>query len=154
MIDRPLVTIRSPGLSSVPWRKGRPWLCQGMNRRGWFLRLAWRDQETQTLSGIQAGKGPFNRPNRTELRRRFVLRTWCKKNMWFSCSALLRIKNNEEFYEVQDVSLNLEEHNQQLARYEYDHNHIRPHCALELKSTIEYYVQWKKIHKANVSPMS
>jgi len=33
----------------------------------------------------------------------------------------------EEFYEVQDVSLNLEEHNQQLARYEYVHNYIRPH---------------------------
>jgi len=62
--------------------------------------------------------------------------------------------HREEFYEVEDVSLNLEEHNQQLASYEYDHNHIRPHWALELKTAIEYYLQWKKIHKPKVSPTS
>jgi len=62
--------------------------------------------------------------------------------------------HREEFYEVQDVSLNLEEHNQQLARYEYDHNYIRLHWALELQTPFQYYVQWKKIQKAKVSPMS
>jgi len=42
--------------------------------------------------------------------------------------------HREEFYEVQDVSLNLEEHNQQLTSHEHDHNYIRPHWALELKT--------------------
>ncbi|HPC88307.1 MAG TPA: hypothetical protein PLQ25_05605 [Candidatus Saccharicenans sp.] len=38
--------------------------------------------------------------------------------------------------------------------YRHDHNYIQPHWALELKTPIEYYVQWKKIHKAKVSAMS
>jgi hypothetical protein len=53
----------------------------------------------------------------------------------------------------QEVPLNLEEHNQQLARHEYVHNYIRPRWALELKTPFQYYVQWKKIQKAKVSPM-
>lgn len=62
--------------------------------------------------------------------------------------------HREEFYEVEDVSLDCGEHNQQLAKYEYDHNYIRPHWALELKTPYEYYVQWKKTHKTQVSRMS
>jgi len=55
--------------------------------------------------------------------------------------------HREEFYEVQDVSLNLEEHNQQLARYEYDHNYIRPHWALELQTPFQYYLHGRKFRK-------
>ena len=36
----------------------------------------------------------------------------------------------EEFYEVEDVSLDVGEHNKQLVRYAYCHNYIRPHRAL------------------------
>ncbi|MFA4925516.1 MAG: integrase core domain-containing protein [Candidatus Aminicenantales bacterium] len=55
--------------------------------------------------------------------------------------------HREEFYEVQDVSLNLEEHNQQLARYEYDHNYIRPHWALEPQTPFQYYLHGRKFRK-------
>lgn len=62
--------------------------------------------------------------------------------------------HREEFYEVEDVSLDIGEHNKQLAKYEYDHNYIRPHQALELKTPYEYYVQWKRTCRTQVSLMS
>ncbi len=38
--------------------------------------------------------------------------------------------HREEFCEVEDVSLDVEEHNKQLTKYEYCHNYIRLHRAL------------------------
>jgi putative transposase len=61
--------------------------------------------------------------------------------------------HREEFYEVEDVSLDLGEHNKQLVKYEYDHNHIRPHRSLKLQTPYEYYVQWKRTRSAQVSRM-
>lgn len=60
----------------------------------------------------------------------------------------------EEFYEVEDVSLNLEEHNRQLAEYEYTANYIRPHRALDMQTPHEYYLRWRREQRAKVSLMS
>jgi len=62
--------------------------------------------------------------------------------------------HREEFYEVEDVSLDVGEHNQQLARYEYRHNYIRPHRALDMQTPYQYYLLWKRNHRAQVSRMS
>jgi transposase InsO family protein len=62
--------------------------------------------------------------------------------------------HREEFYEVEDVSLDIGEHNKQLARYEYRQNYIRPHRALDMQTPYEYYLQWKRNHRAQVSRMS
>jgi putative transposase len=59
----------------------------------------------------------------------------------------------EEFYEVEDVSLNVEEHNQQLDSWAYTNNYIRPHRALDMATPYEYYLLWKKSHKSQVSRM-
>jgi transposase InsO family protein len=56
--------------------------------------------------------------------------------------------SREEFYEVEEVSLNLEEHNRQLQKWEYTYNYIRPHEALDYQTPYEYYLQWKKNRKA------
>jgi transposase InsO family protein len=56
--------------------------------------------------------------------------------------------SREEFYEVEEVSLNLEEHNRQLAKWEYTYNYIRPHQALDYLTPNKYYLQWKKNQKA------
>jgi len=62
--------------------------------------------------------------------------------------------HREEFYEVQDVSLDIKEHNEQLAKYEYGFNYIRPHRALDLKTPYEYYLLWKRSCRTQVSRMS
>jgi putative transposase len=62
--------------------------------------------------------------------------------------------HREEFYEVEDVALDVGEHNSQLAKYEYRHNYIRPHRALDMQTPYEYYLQWKRTQKAQVSRMS
>jgi transposase InsO family protein len=59
----------------------------------------------------------------------------------------------EEFYEVEDVSLDVGEHNKQLVGYPYCHNYIRPHRALDMQTPNEYYLQWKRIRRAQVSRM-
>jgi len=55
---------------------------------------------------------------------------------------------------VGDVSLDVGEHNKQLAKYEYCHNFIRPHRALDMQTPYEYYLQWKRTQRAQVSRMS
>jgi putative transposase len=62
--------------------------------------------------------------------------------------------HREEFYEVEDVSLDVGEHNTQLAKYEYLHNYIRPHRSLDMQTPNEYYLQWKRSQRAQVSRMS
>ncbi len=59
--------------------------------------------------------------------------------------------HREEFYEVEEIALSIEEHNRQLERWEYVYNHIRPHQALDYLTPYEYYQQWLKNHKTNVS---
>jgi putative transposase len=59
----------------------------------------------------------------------------------------------EEFYEVEDVSLDVGEHNKQLAKYEYCHNYIRPHRALDMQTPNEYYLLLKRTRRAQVSRM-
>jgi len=54
---------------------------------------------------------------------------------------------------VEDVSLDVGEHNKQLAKYEYCHNYIRPHRALDMQTPNEYYLQWGKTRRAQVSQM-
>jgi putative transposase len=62
--------------------------------------------------------------------------------------------HREEFYEVEDVSLDVEEHNKQLAKYEYRHNHIRPHRALDMQTPYAYYLQCNRSQRIQVSRMS
>jgi transposase InsO family protein len=50
--------------------------------------------------------------------------------------------HREEFYEVEEVDLSLEEHNRQLERWAYVYNYIRPHQALDYLTPNEYYQQW------------
>ncbi len=61
--------------------------------------------------------------------------------------------HREEFYEVEEVALELEEHNRQLERWEYVYNHIRPHQALDYLTPFEYYQLNFKNPRGNVSPM-
>jgi hypothetical protein len=56
----------------------------------------------------------------------------------------------EEFYEVEDVSLDIEEHNRQLLKYAQCHNYIRPHRSLSLKTPYEYYIECNR--RTPVSP--
>jgi transposase InsO family protein len=62
--------------------------------------------------------------------------------------------HREEFYEVEEVELSLEEHNRQLERWEYVYNYIRPHQALDYLTPYQYYQQWKRNQKTKVSLMS
>jgi len=39
--------------------------------------------------------------------------------------------HREEFYEVEEIELKLEDHNKQLEEWEYVYNHIRPHQLLD-----------------------
>lgn len=55
--------------------------------------------------------------------------------------------HREEFYEVYDVDLSIEEHNRQLQEHEYTYNYIRPHQALDYLTPYEYYCQWEKNQK-------
>ena len=60
----------------------------------------------------------------------------------------------EEFYEVEDISEDLEEHNQQLEEKDKTYNTIRPHQSLAYLTPAEYYQAWLKTHpQPCVSPM-
>jgi len=61
--------------------------------------------------------------------------------------------HREEFYEVEEIELSLEEHNKQLERWEYVYNHIRPHQALDYLTLYEHYQLHFKNVRGNVSPM-
>ena len=52
----------------------------------------------------------------------------------------------EEFYEVEDISENLEEHNRQLEETDKTYNTIRPHQSLAYLTPAEYYQGWLKTH--------
>lgn len=62
--------------------------------------------------------------------------------------------HREEFYEVHDVELSLEDHNRQLEEWEYTYNYIRPHQHLDYLTPNEYYRQWKRNQKTKASLMS
>lgn len=51
-----------------------------------------------------------------------------------------------EFYEVEDIALELEEHNQQLEGWDKTYNYIRPHQSLAYLTPAEYYQGWLKSH--------
>lgn len=55
--------------------------------------------------------------------------------------------HREEFYEVEEVDLSLEEHNRQLERWEYVYNYIRPHQSLDYLTPNEYYQLWLRDQK-------
>lgn len=59
--------------------------------------------------------------------------------------------HREEFYEVEEISLPLHEHNQQLERWVYVYNHIRPHQGLDYLTPHEYYLKWLKETGGDVS---
>lgn len=61
--------------------------------------------------------------------------------------------HREEFYEVCDVDLNLEEHNRQLAEWEYVYNYIRPHQSLDYLTPYQYYQRWKRDSRQKALPM-
>lgn len=61
--------------------------------------------------------------------------------------------HREEFYEVYDVDLNLEEHNKQLAKWEHIYNYIRPHESLDYLTPYQYYRQWKRGLRGKALPM-
>jgi putative transposase len=54
--------------------------------------------------------------------------------------------HREEFYEVEDIALALEEHNQQLEQWDKTYNDIRPHQSLAYQTPAEYYQVWLKTH--------
>lgn len=51
-----------------------------------------------------------------------------------------------EFYEVEDIGLKLEEHNDQLEEWDRVYNYIRPHQSLDYLTPAEYYQGWIKTH--------
>jgi len=61
--------------------------------------------------------------------------------------------HREEFYEVYDVDLNLEEHNRQLTEWEYVYNYIRPHQSLDYLTPYQYYRRWKRHPRLKALPM-
>lgn len=61
--------------------------------------------------------------------------------------------SREEFYEVENLGLTIEELNRQLDRWAYTYNHVRPHRTLDLLTPYEYYRQWIKTNTPNVSLM-
>jgi putative transposase len=52
----------------------------------------------------------------------------------------------EEFYEVEDISEDLEEHNKQLEENDRIYNYVRPHQSLAYLTPAEYYQGWLKTH--------
>lgn len=54
--------------------------------------------------------------------------------------------HREEFYEVEDIAVELEEHNQQLEQWDLVYNTIRPHQSLAYLTPDEYYQRWMKNH--------
>jgi transposase InsO family protein len=61
--------------------------------------------------------------------------------------------SREEFYEVEDLALTMEELNRQLEGWEHTYNCVRPHQALDYRTPNEYYRRWKTILKSQVSLM-
>ena len=61
--------------------------------------------------------------------------------------------HREEFYEVEDIGLTLEEHNRQLERWTETYNNIRPHQSLAYQTPQEYYQAWLNQHKPKASLM-
>jgi len=61
--------------------------------------------------------------------------------------------HREEFYEVYDIDLNLEEHNRQLTQWEHTYNYIRPHASLDYLTPYEYYRRWKRSLREKTFPM-
>ena len=56
--------------------------------------------------------------------------------------------HREAFYEVEDITIRLDEHNQQLERWNQTYNYVRPHQSLAQRTPNEYYRDWVKRHKA------
>ena len=50
--------------------------------------------------------------------------------------------HREEFYELEEIELGLNEHNKQLERWEYTYNYIRPHQGIDYLTPNEYYREW------------
>jgi len=62
--------------------------------------------------------------------------------------------HRQEFYEVEDIGLRLEEHNKQLEELDKTYNYIRPHQSLDYLTPAEYYQGWLKTHpQSSVSLM-
>ncbi len=61
--------------------------------------------------------------------------------------------HREEFYEVNDVDLDLEEHNKQLEKWVHEYNYIRPHQSLDYLTPYQYYRQWKRNSRIKAFPM-
>lgn len=62
--------------------------------------------------------------------------------------------HREEFYEVENIDLKLEEYNQQMEQWDKTYNFIRPHQSLDYLTQAEYYQGWLKTHpQPNVSLM-
>ena len=62
--------------------------------------------------------------------------------------------HREEFYEVEDIGVELEEHNQQLEQWDKTYNYIRPHQSLDYLTPDQYYQGWIKSHpESSVSLM-
>jgi len=51
-----------------------------------------------------------------------------------------------EFYEVEDIALNMEDLNTQLEAWDRTYNTIRPHQSLDYQTPAEYYQAWLKTH--------
>jgi putative transposase len=61
--------------------------------------------------------------------------------------------HREEFYEVEDIEIRLEDHNRQLEKWNETYNYIRPHQSLDYLTPYEYYQRWLKEHKSKPSLM-
>lgn len=58
-----------------------------------------------------------------------------------------------EFYEVEDIALSMEEHNQQLEAWDRTYNTIRPHQSLDYQTPAEYYQAWLKLHPQSTASL-
>lgn len=59
--------------------------------------------------------------------------------------------HREEFYEITEIELSLADHNRQLEKWEHIYNYIRPHQELDYLTPDEYYQQYLKNNRGNVS---
>jgi transposase InsO family protein len=50
--------------------------------------------------------------------------------------------HREEFYEVETIGHTMEEHNQQLEKWQYIYNYVRPHQSLDYLTPAEYHKFW------------
>jgi putative transposase len=58
--------------------------------------------------------------------------------------------HRQEFYEVEDIALGMEEHNRQLEEWDKTYNYIRPHQSLDYLTPAEYYQAWVKTHPQSI----